>query len=202
MGSKPFLPAPASGPALSPIGEPAIPEDVKAFRASPPVKRVQEFYAKEGQRIGTVDPDPALTQKRLALVAKELTEEEVLWLYSEAVNPKASGDGRFFATYMLALSSSPEAVVVLGRLALAPLPPVKNTSLVELERQIRAQAIEGLGRVCATTTAAGDSLLDVVGRHGDEFLRDRAHRALYECRTGKSIEDQDKAALKELIHKK
>lgn len=180
----------------------SLPQDVQAFQAAKPVARVQEFYAQESARIGAVDPNPELTQKRLELVAKELEPAEISWLYGEAMDEKRGGDGRFFATYLLALSGNPESLVALGKIAVSPVPPNKNRGMVELDRQLRAQATEGLGRSCAANPAAKDGLLDVVEKQEDEFLRDRAHRALYQCRTGKSVEEQDQEGLNKLLYKK
>jgi len=160
-------------------------------------KRIQAFYELESKRIGAVDPNPEETKKRLEVMARDLTPGEILWLEAEAVNPKVNGDGRFFATYLLALCSKPEAMVALGKLAISPVPDSKNKGRVELERQIRAQAIEGLGRA-----KARDPLLDVVEKQPDEFLRDRAHRALYEARGGKKVEEQDREGLEKLLYKK
>jgi hypothetical protein len=183
-------------PALIPVSE-----EVSRFQAEAPVVRVQELYARESQRIGAVDPDPELTRKNLEQVAGELNPEEIRWLLGMAADQAAEGDGRFFAAYLLALSPLPGAVEALGELALSPVPGLKNSRLVELERQLRAQAVEGMGRSCASVVEARDYLLDVVEQQSDEFLRDRAHRALYHCRTGKSVESQDKAALEELLYR-
>jgi hypothetical protein len=160
-------------------------------------KRIQAFYELESKRIGAVDPNPGETKNRLEVMARDLTPGEILWLEAEAVNPKVSGDGRFFATYLLALSLKPEAMAALGNLAISPVPDSKNKGRVELERQIRAQAIEGLGRA-----KARDPLLDVVEKQSDEFLRDRAHRALHEVSGGKTVEEQDREGLTKLLYKK
>lgn len=177
-------PAPAAAPAPSP------------FPSAPPMKRVMDLYEAESKRIGQVDPDPALTEKRLRAAAKELNPDEVAWLGDQALDPENSMDARFFATYLAALGSSEAGVATLRRIALSPVPPSKNERRVEEERVLRMQAVEGLGRSCALTSAK-DSLLDVVSA-ADEIVRDRAHRALYACQTGKRIEDADKAAIQKL----
>jgi len=193
--------APAGSKA--PIATPSIsiPPEVEAFKKAPPVTRVQDFYESESKRIGAVDPDPKLTQARLELVAAELSPDEVKWLAGTALNAKENGDGRFFATYLLALGRSVEGTAALRQIALTEIPKRKNKGLEELERQIRAQATEGLGRSC-DVAGARDALLDIVEMQLDEFIRDRAHRALYQCRTGKPVEAQDKEALDKLLYKK
>lgn len=189
--------------AKAPIAAPSIPipPEVEAFKKAKPVTRVQDFYESESKRIGAVDPDPKLTQSRLELVAAELNPEEVRWLTGTALNTKENGDGRFFATYLLALGRSPETTAALRGIALLEIPKRKNKGLEELERQIRAQATEGLGRSC-DLPGARDALLDIVEMQLDEFIRDRAHRALYQCRTGKPVEAQDKEALDKVLYGK
>lgn len=160
--------------------------------------RVKGFYAAESKRVGSIDKDPILTEKRLREFAATLKDEEIQWLAKEAENRKNPGDGRFFSVYLMALSEAPLAMEALTKIATSPLPQEKNQGLVELERQLRAQATEGLARACEKQKQWKDSLLDIVSRQEDEFLRDRAHRALYQCETGKSIEDQDKEALEKV----
>jgi hypothetical protein len=191
----------APGASKAPIAAPsiAIPPEVEAFKKAPPVTRVQDFYESESKRIGAMDPDPKLTQARLELVAAELSPEEVKWLAGTALNAKENGDGRFFATYLLALGRSAEGTSALRQIALTEIPKSKNKGLEELERQIRAQATEGLGHSC-DVAGARDALLDIVEMQLDEFIRDRAHRALYQCRTGKPVEEQDKEALDKLLY--
>lgn len=160
--------------------------------------RVKNFYEAESARVGSIDKDPVLTEKRLREFASTLKEEEIRWLAIEAENRSNPGDGRFFSVYLLALSEAPSAIEALSKLAVMPIPQEKNVGLVELERQLRAQATEGIARACEKQKQWKDSLLDIVSRQDDEFLRDRAHRALYQCETGKSIEDQDKEALEKV----
>jgi hypothetical protein len=193
----------APGVSKAPIATPSItvPPEVEAFKKAPPVTRVQDFYESESKRIGAVDPNPKLTQARLELVAAELSPEEVKWLAGTALNAKENGDGRFFATYLLALGRSAEGTAALRQIALTEIPKRKNQGLEELERQIRAQATEGLGHSC-DVAGARDALLDIVEMQLDEFIRDRAHRALYQCRTGQPVEAQDKEALDKLLYKK
>jgi len=200
VGSWALFPRQLGGPPESEeVLHAPVPEVVKEFRQAPPVERVQELYAQESKRIGEIDPDPELTQQRLELLAGELSAEEISWLKGEA-GQGSTADGRFFATYLLALSSTEAAVDALGELAVSPVPKSKNKSLFELERQIRAQATEGLGRACAKQVSARDALLDVVEKQADEFLRERAHRALYQCRSGKPVEAQDREALEKVIY--
>ena len=173
--------------------------------SSPPatkksVERIKKVYQEESQRIGQVDSNPALTEKRLSDVASGLSQEECVYLRDQALDERAQADGRFFATYLLALSAKPEAFGSLRDIALAEIPASKNQGVIELERQIRAQAIEGLSRM-RDNLSARDALLDRIEK-SDEFLRDRAHRGLYAWQTGKPIEEQDKEALDKVLYKK
>lgn len=179
-------------------------EETEEFRAAPKGKRIEELYRKESARIGAIDPDPQLTEQRLAAVVAELDSDEIVWLKDRALSPDTEGDARFFAAYLLALSSvagGEPSLTALREIALAPVPRHKNQSLVELERQIRAQAVEGLSRARGQP-AARDALLDVVAQQPDEFLRDRAHRGIHAWQTGKPVEEQDREALGKILYKK
>ncbi len=187
--------------------DPVVPAQLKApvpkaeAENSAPVEsmaRVSEFYQTESKRIGAVDKDPILTEKRLREFSSTLKDNEIRWLIGEAANGENNGDGRFFAVYLLALADSPLAFRALSEFAVTAVPAQKVKGLEELERQLRAQAIEGLARACQKNREWKDSLLDVVSRQGDEFLRDRAHRGLYQCETGKTLEQQDKEALQKI----
>jgi hypothetical protein len=193
-------PTPAGKGAPAGAVDPSLRAEVEAFRAAPPVQRVEAFYEKESRRVGEIDQDPELTARRLAAMAAELKPAELSWLKSAALDRKRGGDGRFFAAYLLALAPGPATAGALKEVALAPMPNLKNQGLLELERQVRAQATEGLGHARGVPEAQ-EALLDVVEYQSDEFVRDRAHRALYEWRTGRKLEDQDKEALRKVTEK-
>jgi hypothetical protein len=146
-----------------------------SFGSSKPMERVVKLYEAESARIGKVDPDPDFTQKRLEAAAKELNLEELDWLSRQASDEKIEMDARVFA-----------------------MPKTKSEMRFAEERALRMQAVEGLSRNCGN--AAREGLLEVVASY-DEALRDRAHRALYACHTGKRIEDGDREAL-EKVQKK
>lgn len=184
--------------AASVSGTPAAPS-VQDFRAAPKENRLEEFYQAESRRIGAIDPDPKATQARLEGVAAELTKEEMKWLASRALSGKTEGDARFFAAYMLALTPHESSLEMLRAIALSPVPQHKNQGLVELERQIRAQAVEGISRK-RESAAARDGLLDVVEKQDDEFLRDRAHRGLHAWQTGRPVEEQDEEGLRKVLY--
>lgn len=167
-----------------------------AFGTAKPLERVVKLYEAESKRIGQVDPDPALTEERLSTAAKDLNAEEIAWLAAQALDEKNEMDARFFAAYLAALARSPSAVAALKSIAAAPLPKTKNEMRFAEERALRMQAVEGLSRNCKVGTAK-DDLLELVAVQ-DEGVRDRAHRALYACQTGKKIEDGDKEALEKL----
>jgi hypothetical protein len=163
------------------------------------MKRIMDLYERESRRVGKIDSDPKGTEKRLEESARELTDEELRWLESQAVDIRNDADARFFAAYLMGLSHRQASVVALGRIALLPLPASKNPRIIEQERAFRASAVEGLSLSCKSfPNAVKDALLDIVSRQTDEFLRDRANRGLYACQTGKSIEAQDLEALKRL----
>ncbi|RZA07314.1 MAG: hypothetical protein EOP11_08040 [Proteobacteria bacterium] len=192
-------PAPVPAPAAKPV-DPKLQGEVEAFRAGTPVVRVQRFYGAESARVGAIDNDPGLTQRRLEAMAAELTAAEIEWLKNAALDRKRGGDGRFFAAFLLALAPGQVSAGALRGIALDPVPNLKNQGLVELERQVRAQATEGLGHQRGNVSAQ-DALLDVVQYQKDEFVRDRAHRALHEWRTGKTVEAQDEEALRKVREK-
>ena len=196
---RPRLPA---GPALPPAPETATTvltstQIATSFGTARPLERVVKLYESESARIGRNDPDPDLTQKRLEKAAKELSAEELAWLGLQALDEKNEMDARFFATYLAALAPGAAAVGTLKAIALQPLPKTKNEMRFAEERALRMQAVEGLSRNCKD---AKDALLEVVAVY-DESIRDRAHRALYACQTGRKIEDGDKEALEKLRKK-
>lgn len=182
----------------APISKP-VSQEVQTFRAAPRVERVEQFYKAESARVGEVDPDPTLTEERLRAVASELSAEEINWLKLRALSAKENADARFFAAYLLALSQKDEALPALKEIASTPLPNSKNQGEVELGRQIRAQTIEGISQL-KSKAEARDALLDIEQAQTDEFLRDRAHRALYALSSGKPVEQQDKEGMGKLLY--
>jgi hypothetical protein len=150
-------------PAQAVVASDTATSTATAFGTAKPLERVVKLYEAESKRIGQVDPDPALTERRLSAAAKDLSADEIAWLAAQAMDEKNEMDARFFAAYLAAL---------------------------------RMQAVEGLSRNCKVGTAK-DDLLELVAVD-DEGVRDRAHRALYACQTGKKIEDGDKEALEKL----
>lgn len=191
----------ASDPAPAPSAPARATKAAEEFRAAAKETRLEAFYQSESRRIGAVDADPAATQARLEAVAGELAPEEMLWLKGRALSTQTGSDARFFAAYLLALAPGEASLAALREIALSPVPPHKNQGLVELERQIRAQAVEGISRK-RDSNAARDALLDVVEKQDDEFLRDRAHRGLHAWQTGRPVEAQDKEALGKVLYGK
>lgn len=164
------------------------------------LKTVQELFKKESAKVGQVDPDPEGTRKRLKAFAENLGDEGILWLESQASDRALGGDERFLAAYLLSENGSVRALGSLRQIALSAVPKLQNQALVELERQIRAIAIEGLSKV--KDPKARDALLDVIQVQQDDFLSDRAHRALYAWESGKPVEEQDKEGMKKLLYNK
>jgi hypothetical protein len=163
------------------------------------VERIQKFYESESLRIGAVDPDPLKTENRLREVGSSLSTEEGQWLFQRVLDGREDSDARFFATYLLALAPPAVSSKALKDIGLSPVPSDKNSRKVDLERQIRAQAVEGLSRQRGYDPAR-EALMDIAGLQTDDFLRDRAHRGLYSWRTGRAIEDQDREALDKLLN--
>ena len=155
----------------------------------------------EAEKIGRVQADPVATEQKLVELARTIPTEQLIFLQGLALSDTASGDERFLAAYLLAKRETEDAIPFLRAVALSPVKEQKNIGLVELDRQIRAQSIEGLGKQ-RKAPSARDAILDVVQGQADEFLRDRGHRALYEWQTGKPIEEQDKDALSKLLYEK
>lgn len=171
------------------------------FSQKKPVERLIAFYEKESKRIGQVDENPALTQKRIESVASVLDPQELLWLKKQTMDRSLEGDARFFAVYMLALNASDSSLDLLGDIASQTIPQTKNKRVMELEVQIRAQAIEGIGRA-RSSQRARDVLLDIMNKQENTFLQDRTHRSLYQWETGKPLEKQDKEALSKVLYGK
>lgn len=189
-------PAPAVEAATTVLTSTAIATSVST---SKPMERVIALYETESKRIGRVDPDPALTEKRLTEAAGKLSREEIEWLGQQGLDEKNEMDARFFATYLAALAHSGAAVGTLRQIATRPIPRTKNEMRFAEERALRMQAVEGLAHNCKLEGAT-DSLMEIVAVE-DEAVRDRAHRALYACQTGKKLEDGDREALEKLKKK-
>ena len=144
--SKPNVHRTESSGSASPLGVPQKNPDTatKSFRDEEPMKRIMDLYERESRRVGKIDSDPKGTEKRLEESARELTDEELRWLESQAVDIRNDADARFFAAYLMGLSHRQASVVALGRIALLPLPASKNPRIIEQERAFRASAVEGL----------------------------------------------------------
>ena len=158
---------------------------------------VRKFFAKESRSVGRVDPDPARTRERLAERAASLSPPEMEWLATQALNVETGADGRFLATYLLAMNGQAAAIGPLFRIAMSRVPSPLGDRRQADEVVLRMQAIEGLSRI--QSTEARDLLQKIAAGHAIAALRDRAHRALYAWETGKPVEDQDKAALRSLL---
>jgi|GEM_PF-6789997 len=168
-----------------------------AFQTAAPMRRVMDLYESESKRVGKVDKNPELTEKRLTAAAKELSAEEIQWLGEQALDGKGEMDARFFAAYLMGLSGSAASIQTLGQVALSPIQPNKNEMKMQEERVLRMQTVEGIAHACKEA-GAKEKLLEIIATQTDEGVRDRAHRALYACQTGKKLEDADKAALEKL----
>ena len=196
-------PAPVAIPVIE-VAKEKPPKTAEAaltkFKRNTSKERLPNFLADEAKQVGAIDANPQATTERLGIVAQALDAEESAWLGQRALDAKEDGDARFLSVYLLAKGNPDNSLEALKQIAVAKLPQKTSESRLDLERQIRAMAIEGISGARGVT-AARDELKEIAARQTDPFLYDRAQRGLYSWNTGKKIEDQDKEALRELREK-
>ena len=169
---------------------------VSGLQASP--RDLVEVLHEEAQRVGKIDESPAESKKRLEALAASLTKAEVKWLSTRALDTNIDADERFLAAYLIAERRSNDAFMALKQIAAAPTDNKLSERMKDMEFQVRAQAIEGLGKL-RNDVRAEKALKDVAMHSQEAFLRDRAQRSLYEWRTGKTVEEQDEEAMEKLL---
>lgn len=161
---------------------------------------LQKRFSAEVAKIGQIDPNPSATAEALLALARSLDKSSLEWLRGVALDDSKNGDDRFFAAYLLAENGGQDSLNFLREVALSKIPPAKAAGQKELERQIRAQVTEGLGKN-RSSEYARHVLEQVAVEQDDPFLRDQAHRALHEWKTGERIEDQEKDAIGKVLEK-
>lgn len=186
----------------------ASPEEIEAIAAKdeknisatrPPLK---DFLAKESVRIGQIDEDPDATERRLKTYAGGISLPEAKQLAALAVDRKREGDERFLAAYLLSHGGTSSVREALRALARSPMPEVVGERERDLERGIRALAIEGLAR--DPDRAQADKFLAEAGRAvQDTFLADTAERARQGVKKGDvdAVETQQKEALQQVLER-
>lgn len=156
------------------------------------------FLRSEAARVGQVDENPERTKEQLRDLAASLSPQDITILTEKALDPGVDGDERFLAAYLIAEKRNGDPYAALKRMAMAPIAHGLGERVRDMEMQVRAQAIEGLGRL-RNDTRAERALKEVAVRSEEAFLRDRAQRSLHEWRTGKPVEEQDREALEKLL---
>ena len=180
------------------------PTKVKATASAPvvaiaaPIVRAKNYLSNEAIRMGRVSPDPIGDGARINQFASTISQEEAGYLKGQALNRDAKGNARFLSAYLLAQNHSGSTTDALAAVATAPIPKDARGRGRSLEQNIRAQGIEGL-RGQPDRAKARAALKKVIEESDDSFLVDRAQRVLYSMRSGRSVADQDKAALAEVL---
>lgn len=171
-----------------------------------PSPAAADFVKSEAGRIGQVDSNPEATQQRLSAWAHGVSAQGAKELSSVALDASRSQDERFLAAYLLGMVPQAEAAIpALREVALAPwagpgMGEKHQDRVNAIEVQVRAAAIEGLARHRGQD-AAREALVAASRAHQDQFLTDRAQRALHEWRTGATVEDQDRKALGKVLQR-
>ena len=160
---------------------------------------LKDFIKAEVPRVGVIDPNPDETAKRLQDYAQKLTSAECGDLVEIILNTRKDADERLLSAYLLSEVAGPQGLSALEKLAMSPVPKRPNDRSTAEERGFRALAIEGLGRISDSNSRK--ILQDVASSQGDQFLVDRAQRALYGIEKGnpREAEKQDKDALEKVL---
>lgn len=171
-----------------------------------PSPAAADFVKSEAGKIGQVDSNPEATQQRLNAWAHGVSAQGAKELSSVALDASRSQDERFLAAYLLGMVPQAEAAIpALREVALAPwagpgMGEKHQDRVNAIEVQVRAAAIEGLARHRGQDTAR-EALVAASRAHQEQFLTDRAQRALHEWRTGATVEDQDRKALGKVLQR-
>ncbi|NUM89555.1 MAG: hypothetical protein HUU37_10155 [Bdellovibrionales bacterium] len=182
---------------------PVTPPAAKSAESHPspdnPSPAVTKFITQEARRLSGIDPDPEATRRRLNAWAREVDARGSQDLGAVVLDEDRDQDERFLAAFLLGLVPDDHAVEVLRKVALEPfhgrpMGEKHGDRLRAIEVQVRAAAIEGLARH-RQSVEARTALETAAKAHEDQFLSDRAQRALHEWRTGERVEEQDRKAL-------
>lgn len=176
---------------------PNLTPDKTAYAESPTAK-ISEEIIQEAVKVGQIDRNPEATEHRLNQIAKNLRSDEIKSLAEVAKTPSNNGDLRAIAVDLLARNESEDALEPLEEIIFSHWEESRDVRLNELERVLRARAVEGLQ---INSSLDANAVLAKGSEHlEDEFLRDRSRRALLH-RQGKvpKAEDQDQAALEKFL---
>lgn len=118
--------------------------------------------------------DPELAEKRLIILAKEVTDENILFLDGVLRNPRNQVEARQLAIDILSLSGKRNAILVLSQYVQSV--NLKNKTPEE-ELGLKAMAIEGIASY-SDKSLAQKSLEEIRLRTQYSFVLDRAVKAL------------------------
>lgn len=192
LGSDPSLEKPTVGESLS-----------KKLSAEAKAMPLDEYLKSEAVLVGRPDTDPEASESRLREKASSLTATDLIGLTEKATSTQTDGDTRALAVQLVSYSPLSEKIDLLSNFALSTPPTFGEERRDFYEVALRAQAVEGIAEATSAKTkdAAIRALQGIPEKTDNQYLVDRANRALLSLQTGgASPEDQDKAALEELVH--
>lgn len=157
-------------------------------------------FRKESEIIGSVDPHPEESNRRLLKWAEKLNQDDLLRLKKKALDFELNGDQRALSVYLLGLSPRAEALAELGEIARSPVPNLPDDRSREFEMIYRAQAIEGLIRP-SQPELSRQELQKTIAHVSDSALLDRSIRGLSYLNGSvpSSPKTQDEKALNKLL---
>lgn len=169
----------------------------KAQLAAPARVPGSEFrgrFEKAAEAVGSVDPDPAVTERKLTAFATDLQPHEVEWLGGLAADPNAEGDARALAVELLSRNQAAVALQQLETIAL------RGESAADLfEQVLSARAVEGIA-AHPDKERAVEILKRISVQTSLALLQDRAQRGLQALLTGgPGAPEQDRVALSRLL---
>jgi hypothetical protein len=128
----------------SPQNEKSLPK--KAPHQSDPeseLSAIDQIVQQEALKIGRVDSNPNETEKRLLLIARGLTVNQLNRLTQIANDQSRNGDDRFIAVFFLGRSQNVQTIPLLLTVADSPLPySASHGALYEQEVLVRSAALE------------------------------------------------------------
>lgn len=167
--------------------------DRKPSTASVSAKVLAEAF-----RTGMTDQDPVASEKRLDVLAGDLTDEEIVSMAELVKQPSSNGDLRALAVDLLARNKGLSALQPLEQIIISRWSESTDPRMQGFEQSLRARAIEGLeGHPAQQATANLQSALSQVQ---DTFLNDHGQRALLHRQgQARSVQEQDEEALQKIL---
>ena len=170
-------------------------------------KDLSDLINSEARAMGSPDPNPDATGKRLQQRADALTADEASQLRSLSLDAQYDQDQRFLAAFLLAHCHNPAVIPELQSLVLAPYVanPEPESPASHFDFMLRAQAIEGFsnfGGDSAGIEASKAALQKIISSSDKADLNDRAARVLAYLQNPTSVPalvDQDKQGLRKLL---